>query len=155
MGQVFKQARKVHVWLGESDETSSKVFSLLSIIAGCKVASKSSRELLYEALNAVFEDTSLYPIERFLYRPWFQRRWVIQEVALSHQTEVRCGSGKIGWNWIEEGFRIILDATHGLRGLDDTALEALRMPAAIRMEPEHILDLLWKFHKHQCFDPRD
>src|SRR5204863_8074153 len=53
-----------------------------SIYDGSTTAKKADGDIKYELCHA-FGGESLEPLHCFLRLPWFQRRWVIQEAALS------------------------------------------------------------------------
>ncbi|KAF4628327.1 hypothetical protein G7Y89_g9822 [Cudoniella acicularis] len=70
---------------------------------------------------------------RILQRPWFERIWVVQEVALAYQVQVRYGDEAINWDILASGmkklhhsqdFRLWLECFHGvqLRHVQHTSL---------------------------------
>jgi hypothetical protein len=89
MGQIFAQASRVLVWLGEEADNSDRGLQLLSSVANIDLAEKvlSDVERAYE-WEAVFQ---------LLQRPYFQRQWVIQELACARKAVVYCGQSSMGW----------------------------------------------------------
>ena len=50
-------------------------------------------------------------------RPWFSRRWVIQEIALARQATIYCGEEKISWKDFSDAVQLFVEvesATHRL-----------------------------------------
>ena len=93
MKHIFSQAKEVIVWLGEADAKSEKL---------CEYAKKMRRvedsPKIKGLLKRVLSPRHLQDaIQSLLQRPWFQRVWVIPEVALSRFTVVACGRSRISW----------------------------------------------------------
>ena len=105
MGDVYKGAEEVIVWLGPSDDDIASLIESINWIDG--------RALGAEALGSKADWTSLcswYKKERFwsptveahvrerlalqelLERQWFNRVWVLQEVANARTARIMCGS---------------------------------------------------------------
>jgi len=50
-------------------------------------------------------------------RPWFSRRWVVQEIALARKAVMYCGSDKISWKKFAVAVELFVEvetATHRL-----------------------------------------
>jgi hypothetical protein len=69
MGYIYGSSMKVRVWLGHNDEGIAKAFAFFRTLA---MGENTVETLLLE----IFKATSLKPIDQFLQRPWFSRRWV-------------------------------------------------------------------------------
>jgi Heterokaryon incompatibility protein (HET) len=117
MTEIYKYAKQVIVWLGESSHDSLRAMHFLDIIA-----QKPSQEFLSENPKdgnnplAVFNRTRIDvqplrmaekpPQDEFLVeaamnllkRPWFRRGWVLQEVVLASKALVYCGQRSISWD---------------------------------------------------------
>lgn len=95
MKHIFSQAQKVIVWLGDEDDRSKKLFEYaekMSMIGRGEDSPKG-------ALNRVMSQKQLHgAIKMLLRRPWFERVWVIPEVALARLTDVACGRSRISWD---------------------------------------------------------
>ena len=155
MGQIYGQAHKVRIWLGEANSHTWKVFQFFKVLA---VHEREGTELLKKlALDTslhLFGEESLRPVEALLHLPWFQRRWVIQEVALSHTTTVHCGSHKIGWGWFVKALSVLSLIQHALP-LDQTAQNSLAVTAAISEGGSDMLGNLWTFRSTLCTERQD
>ena len=93
-------------------------------------------------------------LRKLLHNSWFQRRWVIQEASLSHETIVHCGRDTIPWSWFADGLGSLQKVQSEL-GFDGTAADAMRVATTIRRDAGTILQLLWEFHSTACCDARD
>lgn len=156
MGEIYREAQKVHIWLGEGfiEDRLPQLFTLFrALVVNKHTSSKSttavkSPELLYH------NPTIAKAVRGFLSRPWFQRRWILQEVALGHDITVRCGSFKCAWTWVLEGISALAAQDHGF-GLENPHTSAIKQVLGLQEGKGHILDLVWKFDTAQCSDPRD
>jgi hypothetical protein len=96
MKNIFNQAKEVIVWLGEEDAQTRKL---------CDYAKKmerwrsSPRNPQRNFLSWLLSPRQLQDaIQNLLERPWFQRVWVIPEVALARRTVVACGRERMSWD---------------------------------------------------------
>lgn len=99
MGKIYQRAWNTHVWLGEEADNSSDVIDTLVAI---KDALQYYRTDIGTGVGPDIEDFERLSIPapdspwwqyccKFFCRPWFQRVWVIQEVALSRDVRLLCG----------------------------------------------------------------
>ncbi|KAI8268418.1 hypothetical protein K4K58_005200 [Colletotrichum sp. SAR11_239] len=104
MGDIYKSAHQVVVWLGEAADDSHLVFEHLKDKSAKKswpnVAKPTPR--LRRAWLALIT------------RPWFFRTWVIQEVALSRKAVVMCGEDAAPWMDLGSGRSDISGGANGL-----------------------------------------
>ncbi|KAK4542991.1 hypothetical protein LTR36_005989 [Oleoguttula mirabilis] len=98
MKHIYSQAKEVNVWLGEEDDRSKKL---------CEYAKKMRRGedsprstfTRKSTMSRIMSQRQLEDaIQSLLQRPWFQRVWVIPEVALARFSVVACGSSLISWD---------------------------------------------------------
>jgi len=102
MAQIFSGATSVCVWLGEGDELSNRAFVFLGKLVQnlwdfeeyCKSASNTAD---WAALASVMN------------RPWFSRRWVVQEIALAKDATLHCGESTISWQDFSQGISLLTD----------------------------------------------
>lgn len=104
MGDIFKSARKVIVWLGDDYDDSR---------AGMQLAKQLLHIALYQPVSGLSPaDLETHGLPRrghkrwkalalILRRPWFWRTWVVQEVALNPNVELVLGSLSFTWNELE------------------------------------------------------
>jgi hypothetical protein len=107
MGRIYAAARRVLVWLGEPLQEDSTAFDTIMTLkeriperhlrsyTGSNSSQISNGEIRsYEVLNAL----RFRHLLRFFSRPWFERVWVIQEVARAKRAVVICGGRSIPWD---------------------------------------------------------
>lgn len=104
MGDVFKGARKVIVWLGD-DYADSKAGmqlakQLLSICKHQPVTELAEGDLETHGLPKQGH-RRWKALAAVLRRPWFWRTWVVQEVVLSPEVHIVLGASMFTWDELE------------------------------------------------------
>jgi hypothetical protein len=85
MADIFRSAKNVWIWLGEEDLTSKAAMELIP-----KIIAPDFR------WDGVWWETQDFlAFDHLLARPWFRRRWVIQEAAFSANSVIFCGGQKL------------------------------------------------------------
>ncbi|KAF4997561.1 hypothetical protein FGRMN_3766 [Fusarium graminum] len=104
MGDIYKSARQVIVWLGEAADNSHLVFEHL-------------KDSLDESLDdpPVVTESKRRAWNALVKRPWFFRTWVIQEISLARRAVIMCGKDSTLWRNLEQGWRE--DFSSGANGL--------------------------------------
>jgi hypothetical protein len=104
MGEIFKAARKVLVWLGDDYDDSR---------AGMQLAKQLLHIAIYQPPGGLTPaNLELHGLPKrghkrwkalslILRRPWFWRTWVVQEVALNDNVELVLGSLTFTWDELE------------------------------------------------------
>jgi hypothetical protein len=94
----------------------------------------------------------------FLERPWFRRRWIVQEVVLAKEVVLHCGTSSIPWPDFELAMIELFENDKGLFSAEHrtTMRTMTRMrhadAGARRQVP---LDTLAEFSSFVCANPRD
>jgi len=101
MKHIFRSARKIHIWLGESNGGSEMLFRYAKQIR--RSEESSQRQLLKLGGHRNIRDA----MRELLERPWFQRVWVIPEVVLAQRTTVRAGPSTITWETLVRLIRYV------------------------------------------------
>ena len=91
MNQVYGNASNVCIWLGEAD-SSSKV--ALEFVRSKILSDLWNFDKFCESAEMAHQWASLTSLMR---RPWFSRRWVVQEIALARSATLHCGGDSIDW----------------------------------------------------------
>lgn len=140
MGQIYRDAKKVHIWLGEDPgRVAPSVFALFRYLNN----KSSSLELSGQGNDL---------LAAFFQRPWFGRRWIIQEVALARHALVHWGSASIELSWITSALSRIRQSALGAGLYGPRMLEvSTGRPARER----DVLRMLWDLDSSECSDPRD
>jgi hypothetical protein len=106
MAQIYSQATEVLIWLGEETEESKSIMLYLKRIGqsfvdrgGEILEPRDERSTENDKIWAdVTGDPNLEKTDLLLKRPWFSRRWVIQEMALAQRAVVHCGTVSMDWD---------------------------------------------------------
>lgn len=110
MAEIYGKAKRVCVWLGQPDESSrlairfirDEVLKLQDFDDLCDRESNSPK---WKALLDLMQ------------RPWFSRRWVVQEISLAQKALLYCGLDRISWNKFSVAVELFVEvetATHRL-----------------------------------------
>lgn len=107
MPQIYEGASRVAVWLGPEYENSG-----------------SAIQFLQDSLSAIDFDAFLQEPTRkeafvgvvhLMKRPWFTRRWVIQEISCSQAAHVYCGAAQMPWPAFVDAITLIAAQRDSLR----------------------------------------
>lgn len=90
MKHIYGDATNVCVWIGEADETSSRAFQFIREI----MSKLWEFDTMCQDPN---RDKDWNALSRLMQRPWFSRRWVVQEIALARKAWIYCGKDNISW----------------------------------------------------------
>ncbi|KAK0369455.1 HET domain-containing protein [Colletotrichum limetticola] len=84
MGEIYRCAETVHVWLGDVDADEVAVaFANIRMVHAIPAAIESYRVDLCKSLTMLTQ------------KPWFSRRWVIQEIKLADRAVLRYGEHSV------------------------------------------------------------
>lgn len=117
MGNIYRQAATVTVWLGEQTEKRLKAFELLEKM-GHQIEMSDTTMPAPDADHPEWlklcplDQDSLEALQDFLALPWFSRVWIWQEIVLgSSNAEVWCGQKMVPWYFLRRGL-VLLRETH-------------------------------------------
>lgn len=170
--QTYAEAASVLVWLGtESLQNDGSLCidfftELAALIASGndqdqEQADKSSwrKKFVINQLVSTFLDAKgRDAIISFLTRPWFRRRWVVQEVVLAKDVSIVCGTSNILWPNFELALTELFQNDKGVFNHDHRT--TLRIMSRIRdaesgAKSQVPLDTLIEFADFECANPKD
>ncbi|KAI0136394.1 heterokaryon incompatibility protein-domain-containing protein [Xylariales sp. AK1849] len=110
MSLIYTRARQVCIWLGEDDDDSNLAIRFIK------------KDILkFENFDSVCSNKqnadNWRALLMLMQRPWFSRRWVVQEIALSQGATVHCGPENIQWKDFAVAVELFVEvetATHRL-----------------------------------------
>jgi hypothetical protein len=166
MGDVYRQAQKVIVWLGMPTPASELGMKTLSSLAGNEDLTKGNPWEAHAPENVAAA------ISDILERPYFERIWVVQEAALARKTDLRVGHLLVSWDQGSATSKFLsrlkfvqISPTweySGLRGvhleplIDMLTISRLALARARGFEPRStIIDVLHSMRHRKSTDPRD
>lgn len=173
MGNIFKNADRVIVWLGPTSENSTKALEVLSHLGKqveadlvtMRVQKHPDCEVGYEDWYkndfVLPYDVSTWQAFRGVFsKPWFTRVWIRQEIGLADQTRalVQCGDTSIRW---EHFGNAVVKINAGAQNRPKIDLEqfdrALHLVWGIVMQnlDTLLIEMLDTARRSSCFDPRD
>ncbi|KAF5011994.1 hypothetical protein FDECE_1934 [Fusarium decemcellulare] len=153
MGDIYRQARKTFIWLGEDNKNEAReMFALMRLLSAIPetLKGKSLDQHMEQVLESRLGAGWMERLNAFLQKQWFFRRWTIQEAVFSHNSVLRWGSHSL------ESFRL-LSAFRRLDAFRGPLKEryAIKMLTHTSVSGHHFLDLLWTLHRSECSDKRD
>ena len=168
MDRIYRGAEEVYIWLGQEAEESGLAMDLLYeywTICGCGADKEKDPDMLREQFEKkTLKWTSHWrALGKFIKRPWFSRRWIIQENVFAQQKTIFCGKRNTCWESLGGVASIYHknncssedDACHG----DWTLIYNLNWASEkVKDGEEHHLTLaalLVRFYKSRCTNPRD
>jgi hypothetical protein len=169
--QTYAEAAGVLVWLGTDDVQQDGRLcigfftELAALIASDPDrgqrddrGSWRKRFKINQTVSTFLDSAQPRPIATFLARPWFRRRWIIQEVVLANDVSVHCGESSIRWNAFELALTELFENDKG--GFSDEQRTTLRTMSRIRhadsgAKSQVPLDTLVEFDSFVCANPRD
>ncbi|KAE9373579.1 hypothetical protein N431DRAFT_278716, partial [Stipitochalara longipes BDJ] len=82
MTMIFKRSLSVRIWLGDVSEDSDLGMELIEKLSAVKVAGPGDKKTLYPDCSMTEKVRNWQALTRLLQRPWWERVWVRQEVAV-------------------------------------------------------------------------
>ncbi|KAK5129002.1 hypothetical protein LTR85_000335 [Meristemomyces frigidus] len=166
MGDIFSEAVKVNVWLGEADP----VFAPGHAFDHMKnVAQGKERGFHTEEVN---DDQLLRCLYGIFGRPWFGRLWVVQETVLAKTHEYVCGPYRCPGDVVLGFMQVVNDSPCALGNDNATATDprtmqfiylrkimsdvlSIRSAASMALERRSAYALMQVSRQFGCTEPRD
>lgn len=151
MGEIYEGAKKVHIWIGDEDEMTARLFAALRVVAMIPNKTRLPVDMARQtaaAMEKVLGPDYIFHMRTFLTRAWFTRRWIIQEACLARQAKIRCGKHSLGLSWF-------VSAAQRLQYVQRVVSYELRVTQNLVSERKPILELLWNFHAAGCAQQQD
>ncbi|KAG6364513.1 hypothetical protein INS49_006114 [Diaporthe citri] len=172
MGQIYKSAARVVIWLGLASPGTDLAMRILGFLGeflhfdrrGQTFTSTSNDpdESHWADLDQPlpFDEAQIRALEELFWRPWFERLWVVQEVLLSADAVVVCGRQETTALSVKVAAALLAKkATMPSRcdGLSDGFLPRLSQILNVFEESRHrqLLELVRDTRGLKCVDDRD
>lgn len=149
MDQIYRQARCVHVWLGQYQSEDEKALMRMQ---------NSDREIGVSSRTSQFVTTRCLKsaLTSLLRRGYWRRVWIAQEFVLANTIFIHCGDAAISWNSLERScytFQSDLgqEADHAVHLVEQRRL----YHSTLVQQTESLEALLFKHADRECEDGRD
>lgn len=173
MSDIYRNAQRTVVWLGEAFVGNESAFKMLKRIhdlyddmlrdgsfSGVVWQEGGGAQLGDPATNPTEKElTALYTLLR---RPWFYRMWVVQEISLAKEVVITCGDQEMDWDEFHGGALATYFLGWGSTESQTTSFASLfeldsARTAVIQEKSEdlELVPLLNDFRRFFCSDPRD
>lgn len=100
MDKIYQSADTVHVWLGPAADGSDRAMVLAQTMWQYTHVCEADPMELFKVESTEDSVNALADLEGLTVlcmRPWFSRRWVVQELAFARTALVHCGAKTIKW----------------------------------------------------------
>ncbi len=172
MGEIYKSAQRVLVWLGPHKEDSDEAMDQILELGSAEHISSILDRHQQKGINEIDYKTFYSPLRSWLASAWFQRLWMIQEVALSHTALLYYGNRYISWDdvakaisWAQRHSDCCMEAMAMLPvevriplldfRLKTTFIQSLRSRVAVCKSPMSLLEVCRMVQHLTCDDDRD
>lgn len=126
MSQIYNNAETVCIWLGIHENDSDRA---MKFIKQC---------LNLENLDKLVEDASYSrdwaALSTLMRRPWFSRRWIVQEIAVAKAAILHCGDSMVPWQEFAHAISLFSSNQNKVRQL-------LRQSRKFHNHPDYLGDV--------------
>ncbi|KAH8598663.1 heterokaryon incompatibility protein-domain-containing protein [Bisporella sp. PMI_857] len=164
VGDIFKLAERVIVWVGPSTEDSQLAMQTLDYL-GRQVVSTTDRRRapapdavkktwFESSVQLPFGDSTWKAISNLLQRSWFERLWVVQEAHLARGGLFLCGEDELDWII----FRYAILALWYNKAASWSLPPVMRLIGnLVELLPDKhpISDVFYQVYSRSCTDSRD
>jgi hypothetical protein len=169
MGDIYRQARQVVVWLEPADQDSDIAMDWLERLSA-SLPSIPHPPMLQDLpeLGLPDQQSRLWPALGYLYRrKWFGRLWTFQEAVLALDVKIVCGQKSVGWDTLATvarelnrlrlypfciGYQAIESYEDGFRAMENVAFARMALE---KYGPLQLPTLLMIADTKLCSDARD
>lgn len=92
MTRIYRKAAGVHIWLGAQADNSEIAIQVARQLADQTPRGPGQLGIVYPETTAEQRDFHRKALAKLFERPWWERVWVRQEVAVAKEATVHCGS---------------------------------------------------------------
>ena len=126
MWRIYTQASNVCIWLGTHEDESA---TAMEFIRDC---------VNFERFEQLVQDTQTSKkwaaLAALMRRPWFSRRWIVQEIALAREARLHCGDKEVEWQDFTDAISLFHSKQHEIRKI-------FRESTAFHNHPDYLGDV--------------
>ncbi|KAI1214963.1 HET-domain-containing protein [Annulohypoxylon truncatum] len=112
MSSIYGEAECVYVWLGDEGENSKLAMEFVKN----RVLNLKEWDRLIRDDKIVKEWQALSALMR---RPWFSRRWIVQEIAIAQKATLFCGMDSVDWKDFADAVSLFNEVETGTRRISE------------------------------------
>lgn len=157
MGQIYGRAQEVLVWLVDAVEPvhddepgTAEAFETLEKLA---TGYKNGTPIPYLFQFDVANIRSYHALTELLNWSWFNRTWIVQEVALAQVAHIVCGEHRIPWSDFHMAMRHMIE--NGQDRLVNYESARVLTLGSLQNNSRGLMALLNHFRGSDAKDPRD
>lgn len=109
MWKIYNGAFNVCVWLGAHDDESERAMNFIK-----EIVELDNLEHLVQDTDSSEKWAALSNLMR---RPWFSRRWIVQEIALAKTATLYCGESSVSWRDFADAISLFNSKSSEIRQL--------------------------------------
>ena len=128
MDQIYQESTEVCVWLGEATPEYVQAIRFIK-----QINIETFDNLAHDKKN----NTEWIALHSLMKRPWFNRRWIVQEVALAARAKLYCGEDWVDW----ERFKIAVSLFNSAESRDQAISRTLNTMAISGYRPDYLGDI--------------
>jgi len=153
MGSIYGNAKEVLAWVGPAADDSDFLLAYTKKHYGAKDHGKYGEKREIPNATKEHEEQALCAFNDFIKRDYWHRAWIIQEITLAKDVTIHCGSSSV------DGFRFFLMGGYNFAvgNSKNTAISNMFIHRSNleNGEPENLEQLLYRYKRTNCTDPRD
>ncbi|KAI0840176.1 HET-domain-containing protein [Hypoxylon sp. FL0890] len=112
MSTIYGESECVYVWLGDEDKDSKQAMRFIKD----RVLNLRDFDRLIRDETPVKEWQALSALMK---RPWFSRRWIVQEIAIAQRATILCGTEKMAWKDFADAISLFNKVETGTRKVSE------------------------------------
>jgi hypothetical protein len=166
MRDIYKYARRVLVWLGEEAQDSKLALDTIRLVSQqveystdytfLRYPDARNRDWFRQGHSLPFCDNQWGSIDQLLSRPWFERVWTMQEIAVgSHESIVQCGHDYLEWGSFRKAVRCLIAKRPSSNRETAARLDMISMSALIGSKTTTFQTFIRGASNRKATDPRD
>ena len=144
MRGIYSRAKKVVVWLGEGTEDTAEAFKLIERLSRIHFLGLEPQEMAItieglKSLELPDPDAPTWKtLDEILWRDWYFRVWILQEILVARDIVVTCGSCSVGYiDFVGAGLFIEYGSLTALTGVDSSSIYHVQDPRSGEIPAVH------------------
>jgi hypothetical protein len=159
MGEIFGNAKKVLSWVGPAADDSDRLLEIAEKYYGRQsCVTKEDGSAIAPNPPKVEKDVALVAFKLFSQRDYWRRAWIRQEIVLSNDLTIYCGSKSVaGWNVLVLAWLLYTEEDVWENQVSDLHISRSKMHRhdGTRRPMERLEDIVRRYGRSECHDRHD